>query len=68
MPVVRHVRSGDLGAKVQLLHDLPTRRDDWHALLPLIRRGPWLLEATPPTRLPGLPAGKFALLKRHKTC
>jgi hypothetical protein len=29
---------------------------------------PLLLEATPPIGLPGLPAGKFALLERHKTC
>jgi hypothetical protein len=34
VPVASHVRSGDLGAKVQPLHDRSNRRDDWHALLP----------------------------------
>jgi hypothetical protein len=31
MPVVRHVRSGDLGAKVQPLNELSKMRDDWLA-------------------------------------
>jgi hypothetical protein len=31
MSVALHVRPGDLGAKVQPLHDRSNRRDDWHA-------------------------------------
>ena len=60
-PVVPHVRSGELGAKVQRLHDRSNRRDDWHALLPRYRRcdtGPFFRGQPPPTRPPGLPAGQ----------
>ena len=34
MPITPDVRSGGLGPKVQTLHDLSNRRDDWHAVLP----------------------------------
>jgi hypothetical protein len=69
MPVAHHVRSSDLGAKVQPLHDRSNRRDDWHALLPRYRRcdaGPFFWRH--PRRLGSLVARrKFALLKGHKT-
>jgi hypothetical protein len=41
-------------------------REPLGVFIPLDTARPPLLGATPPTRLPGLPARKFALLKRHK--
>ena len=58
-PAAPHLRSGDLGAKVQPLHDFSNRRDDWHAVIPRYRRcdaGPFFWRQPPSTRLPGLPA------------